>query len=817
MKREINLFKKMQKAFALAGDNPTTEEELSAHKIAMDIKRKLERKNHRNPILQQIGYGGLIPYDSTIMDKSDNKINWKEYLKVKNEKVITLQVIPDTSTRNYKTEDIAKTITQLFQLPIDRVKRDGFKVTYKVQEKVSFEIRMTRGEIIFLFHIPESIQMIFTKKLQSVWEKCTIAPLTDNKFHYTEENTVIQELSYRKHDLYSLSTDSKNNDPLGSIFESSRLLEDGEYTSVFASFEPIHQLTVQSELQEVWRKLRDGNPPSKWSLSFRHILFLTGIGVSKLFQELTEMLGEILSSEKDAKDNRYTKKYVADPHANRMVIDNLKETKTKPSKDILKVSLLVATHGKNAEMKSQATCNAFSDIASDNDLVNNVIRSKSKKREVIKSLNERRMPKVNIKTNLMSVAEVGRLIQLPGDELITRYKNITSIKNREIEVDKALRKGGLKLGEVTFRGEKIPVYIPCVNYDELCLPVVIIGGMGMGKSYNIANRAIEYNKAGFGCIVIDPGKGEIGDNIERVLPPENVVRYNLSDFPMSLDWCEVEHLKRARNRLANAVMGFFNTQSDEIGARTGRYLKAMVHAMQTFSVAEIVKILEDDKYRKHLLKYMPDNFYKVTIQEFHDLSDAMKMQVKGPIYNRLDIILGDEFLVECMDSPHRINMVELMQSNKCIIFDVKKQDLGEEGVDLLCNLLSSKIDLAMTSRDQDKARPFFILFDELHQMQRSTEIWKGAAVESRKWRVGYNFILHGFDQVDRKLIQIIQDAGPNYCLFRSSENTFQKLANKIKPFEPADGMKLQRYHAINVINADGRVIEPFICKMNDPL
>lgn len=812
--REINLFRKMQKAFALAGDNPTTEEEVNAYKIAMDIKRKLERKKHRQPL--QLGLGALVPYKPNIKPKSKTK--WKEYLRIEKVPVITIQVIPDTSTRNYKTEDIARMIVQLFRLPIDRIKRDGMMFSYRIQEKVSFEIRMIKGEISFLFHIPKNLETVITKKIQTVWDKCTVVKLPEHEFNYTKENTVVQELVYRKHDIYSLNTDSKNNDPLNSIFESSSLLSEGEKASIFATFEPIHQATVQNELQEVWRKLRDGSPPRKFDFTFRNILFLTAIGVNELLREIVSTMGELFSNGKE--ENVHTKKYVANPEGMKMTIDNLSTaTKQKSGKEILKTSLLIATSShdeQKAKIINQSICNAWGDIAGDNDLQSKEIRG-SKKEEVLKSINNRIGPKVHIRSNLMTVQEVGKIIQLAGDELINKYKDITSIKQRQFDVDKALRNAGIKLGEVTFRGQKIPVFIPCKNFDELCLPTVILGGMGQGKSFHIANRAIQYNLQGFGCIVVDPAKGEIGDIIERVLPPENIVRINLAKTPMSLEWCEVYHLEKFKTRLSNAIISFFNTHSDEAGVRTQRYLKAVVYAMQTGKLKEVLDILENKTYRKLLIDHMPDNFHKATLQEFDSLSPAMQQQIKMPIYNRLDVILSDEFLVECMDSEKQLNMVELMESNKCIILDVPKKVLGEEGVDLFCNMISSKIHIGMTSRDEKKSRPFFILFDELHQMQRSIEIWKAAAVESRKWRIGYNFILHGFDQVDRKLIQIIQDAGPSYVLFRSSQKTFKELEKTIAPFTVEDGMKLERYHAINIVNADNRVIEPFIAYMNNPL
>jgi len=816
MRKGKGLYRKMVKAFALAGDNPTTEEEKNAYKIGLDLQRKLNRKSHRKPL--GIGYGGLTVYQAD-NETNNVKTKLKNFFQIKRQEIITLTVVPDTSSRNYKSEEIVRVISQTFRLPIERIKKEGAKLCYEVQEKFAFEIRMIKGEISFNFYVPKNLEQLFSRKIQSVWPGATILSNSINLTHFNEQNTSIQELIYRKHDLYSLDIDSKENHPLGSLFEASRLIGDNEKASVFTYIEPIHQASINAELTDTWRKLREGHSPKKWDFTFRNIMLLGGMGISGLLKEIVSIFSDLFSSEKDQKDNLFTKNYSVDPHASKMVIDNLTPaTKQKPNKQIVKTSVWVAAESENsqrASMISRTIANSYGDLSSDNELVPKEVFGK-KKKEILKVIETKKEPKINIRANLMSSSEVGKLIQLPGKELIEKYKDINAIKQKEIEVDKAITNGGLTLGKVTFRGQHKTVYFPTKNYDELCLPHVIVGGMGVGKSVSVANKAIEANRNGFGSLIVDPAKGEIGDLIEKVLPKENIIRYNLGEIPMCLDWNEITNAPRSRNRLANAVISFFDDATDEAGAQTARYLKSMVYGMQTGSLKEVINILEDKAYREIIIHKMPDTLHKITLKEFDGLSAAMQTKVKMPIYNRLDVILGDEFLTECMDSPFSLNMVELMEQQKCIILDVPKKILGKEGVNLLINILSSKIDLAMTCRDENKALPFFVMFDELHQMQRSKNIWQSAAVESRKWRIGYTWVFHSFEQVDKKLREIIKDSGPHYTLFKSSKKTFEELKHEILPFTVEHGLKLERHHAINIINADNRVIQPFICKMQNP-
>ena len=52
---------------------------------------------------------------------------------------------------------------------------------------------------------------------------------------------------------------------------------------------------------------------------------------------------------------------------------------------------------------------------------------------------------------------------------------------------------------------------------------------------------------------MDPGKGQVYDELSKVVPAEHIQRYQIGTDIISLDWCESLHSERGRNRFANAL------------------------------------------------------------------------------------------------------------------------------------------------------------------------------------------------------------------------------------------------------------------------
>lgn len=729
-------------------------------------------------------------------------------------KYSTIRIIPDSSVRNWHTADIARNISNWYKVPLDRVSRKGFKIQYELPYHATFEIDITKEKISFLMHVPANQADIIIKKMQSLpgWEKATIA--IDNTYQETwvSEKAKVYQLVYKFNDAYSLHVDAKDNIPLRSICQAAKGMEPGDKAKLFAMFSTQNQLYWKKTHSGSMDKIRQGKDLRKVGLGRMVANILTGI-----IKEIVLSISVLFNT--DGSENIYKDKPI-DPELSRQLIENLSPaTKRKGDKNVLGVYLWVVSEAEDlhrAANTAKTIAGGFSELTADNELEHKELKGKVKK-AAITSIETKQIPKINIQYNIFSTEEAGKIIQLPGSDIQQDFSEIHSISRRETDVNKILTTGGILIGSVTHKGETRNVFLPIKNYDELCLPHVIIGGMGCGKTMGYgANFAVQSVLNNFGSLCIDPAKGEMGNEIEAALPPEKVHRIRLGKTAISLDWGEVKYSSRAKNRLANTVIGFFNTQTDEAGAQTARFIRASVMGMQTGKLSEIMRILEDEAYRNKVIKTMPESLNKITLESINDMSDSRKAQVFAPIYNRLDTILGDVYLAECMESDNNLDMVELMSQKKAIIIDVPKSELGPEAVDLIVNLLSTKIDLAMTLRKEENQFPFFVIFDEPHQFIRSAKVWKSAAVESRKWRVGYVWMFHSWEQIPRQLGEIIKAAGPHYHIYRSSKHTYRELAEELNPFTVEDCLKTPRFYAINVLQAGAVTQKPFMAKMAAP-
>lgn len=754
------------------------------------------------------------------------KVGWFEYV---DHEYVTFQVIPDSSIRNYRTEDITRTIADQFQLPIDRLMREGFKVGgIRAQERASFEILFKDGKVRFYITVPKNVSPLVQRRLQSVWDKCTV-DIVESRATYKSKQTAVYESIYSKHDMFSLHTDAKDNLPLGSILEAGRLIGKDEKASMFFYFDPVHQLSWHSELQESWSRLRKGKTPRKWNTSFREMLKLVAVGISNIMQEVMGELAEFFS---DGKGNNVYANQASDPEASAHSINLLSQaTKSKLNRPALKTYIWTLAESKDeirADMTARTLAKSLSDLTGDNELIEKPVNSVRKKNEIFRTYISHRAPRVNIRANKMSTAETSKLIQLPGRELQEKYAEIERIDQTQVEIqNKALLdEAGLMLGETTYKSSTLPVYQPIEDIDELCLPHVGIGGMGQGKTRGlVSNYLIEFLTKGFGGLAIDPAKGEIGEEVQAaidagVIPADRVERIDLGKTIFSLDFSEALHDDRAKARLANIVIHFFNVAEETTG-QTERFLRSAVLAMETGRISEILDIFQTEEGLDRAidrLEQADDEFNRATLIEYKESSHAMRRKILGPIYNRINDILGDPFLAKCLKSEKSLDFVHLLSEKKLYIFDVSAKDLDKVAIDLIVSLLSLKIDLAMRMREKITGEefPFLVAIDEPHQFSRSTKVWEDAVVESRKYRICYFWTFHYWEQIPSKLQKAVRSALPHYHLYPTTSLTFQTLRDEIAPFTVQDALKLKRWYAINIIRTGGENAVPFIAKMSPP-
>jgi len=713
---------------------------------------------------------------------------------------VHLRITPDNRLTNEAVEQFAQTLC-VYQSPLERWNGRGVdRLPF-----VSLETVLRRGNTSFTVTVPRDTSSLARKAIETTWPNVTITETGDP---LTIEPHLTCALEPNYHYMFAIKVDRREISLLSSLLETLNAMEADD--TVY-----IQTLAIPAEKDwytgaaEAYERFKAGQMPQKIALNKRTVGKTALKLATKTVLGAIDLVTELITGEEPDPIDLDGAERAAILRDGKLRTETLQKVRGDAFDVMIRVGV-VCPDGPRAKAIMRMVTMAFRELDGDNHLVAHTTDPGKTWRKM-----RERSPGVRIAKDYLSIPEVSRLFLLPTRPLQEKYK-LDSVKLLETGLPDLVTSGGLRLGEVTHKGATVPAYFPTDNWDELVLPRVVIGPMGCGKTRGFAgNFVVETVRNGFGCLAIDPAKGQIGDEAEAALPPDKVKRIRLGATPFALDFCEVRHSPRARNRLANAIISFFNTTADDV-LQTARFLRAAVMGMKTGRLSEIVEIFENEAYLSEVIEGMPQGMHRRTLEQFKRETPLMKNRIVSPIYNRLDMILGDEYLAECLDSENSIDMVALMSEPQAVIFDVPKKLLGQDGVDIVVNLLSVKIDLAMTLREEEKQFPFFVLFDEPHQFLRSARAWKSAAVESRKWRVGYVWMFHSWEQIPNDLAEIIKSAGPHYHIYRASKKTFNDLKEELQPYSLDDYMRVPKWHAINSLRIGDEQQVVFISRMDPP-
>lgn len=717
--------------------------------------------------------------------------------------MIHLQIIPDDRIDNSQVETLARSLATYKPL---LTRWDPAKKRFEKHPFLSFETILKKKGTRFIVTVKDESEDIVVKAIESTFPKATIRKVEDP---IVKKPIFMSELMYANHYFLSLRVDKRTNALLSAILDTTLMMSDDEEIYLqYLAIPAANDWYVGAV--EAYKQFKKGSLPRKIRLDKAYFgktaLLFTTKAVLGAVETIVELTGGKLEDPIDL-DQAERSQILRDGYLRN-------ETIHKARGEAYDVTIRIGIISKNKQRSADLArmiYTAFRSLDGDNYLTDKTIDTK----RGFKLMKERKSG-FKLQKDYMSIPEFSRLLLMPTNPLQEKY-NIERVSSLETPLPDRLLKGGLWLGTHTIKGKEEKVYFPVNDWDELCLPRIVIGGMGSGKTRGFgANFMYQAVLNGFGALCIDPAKGEIGDELESKLPADKIVRIRIGEKPISLDWREVKHSVKARSRLANTILSFFADSTDEAGAQTSRYLRAAIMAMRGDKLSEVLSILEDKKEREEALKRLSPGIHKTTLEDLHNHSDGRRRQILEPILNRFDTILGDEFLAECFEADNGIDLVDLMSQKKAIVIDVPKSVVGTEGVNIIGALLSTKIDLAMTLRKPENQFPFFVIADEPHQYSKSARIWKSASVESRKWRIGYVWLFHEWKQIDPDLRDIIKSALPHYHLYSSSAKTYRDLAQEIAPITVEEALKTKRHYAINVIRSGGDYLKPFVARMAPP-
>lgn len=731
-----------------------------------------------------------------------------------------LRVIPDSRLQNVGVESLSGALYELGTPLYKRIHRNGMKLRYEAQTSTVWEWHLAEGKAELYCHMPNDSKTSVEQHIQTCWTRSTVEETAKDPLDEWKDNIVGADVMLREHYFYSISVDRRSLAPISAMFETLRLLKGNERGLVQMIFTPA-PLDWNRGAEAAYEKLKQGQKPRRRNLSASGAVEFVAKSGAAIALHASALVAELITGyEIEPESVEQTSRLLDDRRPGH-------HTMQKAKHQAFDVTIRVAAMSEDPGRRTvilRGLATAFRDLDADNGFTHKPVNNVKK---WWKSVSERKPPINKINPDYLSLPEASRLMQLPTGALQEEY-GIESVKHRETDIPEVLLKGGIELGSYAFRGEMERVFMPTSEkyWNDLCLGRGVIGGMGTGKTKGFGgNWGAQCLEQGFSVISIDVAKDELGEEIrtgarKRNVSAEKLVRYQFGKNAYRLDWVEAQGVRNAPNRLAGEAVNFFKLHGAEAGIETSRYIRlaGKTIGIVNGSLDDMLKLFTDKAYRLATVASLPDT--RSDLQDewrsFEELSDGMKGKVMDPVLNRLDMLLGDDYLRECMESTNSIDFRKYLTGGYHVALHIPKNELGAEAVDIIADFLMSKIELAMFARPEMAQVPCFVICDEPHQFPSCAPRWERMAVECRKWRLGLVWMFHSFEQIPKTLAHRMKDAGMHYHLYTSSKITYKNLAEEIAPFEIEEALRTPKHHAINIVKAGDNYLPPFILKMSEP-
>ena len=771
-------------------------------------------------------------------------LKFSDYISIKRQEYVYIKIIPHTSTRNYSSIQVCKTISKLYTNLFKKIHKEQKKLIIETNFKFSYIIDMTKDDVSFIFVTPKIYENIVLEKMNESWPKSTFEVL--ESFQEFNKDSSYFKLDYKKEDALSLKTDRKLNEPLNSILSNIEMLKDDDRLTIFYNFMPENSLGWRERYDETMEKIRKNKVVDKPNSNSTYYLKVTLNCILGIMEMLLSLVNDFMGGkETDVKDNIY--------QTMMKIINEQKElsseTKRKREESIIPTQIALVSHS-NDNLRKRNTllncCHSYQVLDNDNEFI-------------VSSCKSFKITDYSIASNknYLSCSEAAQLIQIPGKTLLNEFK-ISHIKTEEAQVPEELQKGYQYLGESTYKGVKTKAYIE--DDDNIgSLANVLVGAQGSGKSTLIKNMVkccIEKNES---IVVLDYIKNcELSEDIIKITPKDKLVLINLSkeECMQSFSYNEIsindkmttyEKLNLASLQ-SQQLMSLIDSISigDPLSSRMRRFLNAAANVTFSLgfsSVKNVVECLEDfskrEKYIGMLNIEMKEHLQDEikTLSELNEWSKGKKAtktteeevpQIIGTNLSKIEHILDrigtlrENFVLKYMyqKSPQdNIDFVKCLEEGKVIIIQMREADFPTKMLkNILITYFISKIWLSAQLRGKIHNKPLRtnVFIDEVFQAPTCMETLEYILPQSRKFMLKFIFSTQYMKQLDN-IFEVLEASGASYMLLKgSTESDFNYFKSKFTNYEYEDLLNLEKYHSLNLIYYS-QGYASFITKLPSPI
>jgi len=427
---------------------------------------------------------------------------------------------------------------------------------------------------------------------------------------------------------------------------------------------------------------------------------------------------------------------------------------------------------------------------------------------------------------LFNTEEVASLYHFPLANAET--PNVDWLESKSGSAPVELPQTGLLLGYNKYRG--IDREIRIKEADRL-RHMYLVGKSGVGKSFLLANMAIQDILDGQGVCVLDP-HGDLIDDILLRLPPEraaDVIIFSPADTarPLSLNLLEFDpRYPEQKSFVINEMIGIFDKLYD-LKATGGpifeQYMRnamllIMSHPESGATLMEIPKVLSDVNFRRLKLKHCTDpTVVDFWVKEAEKAGgDAALANVVPYITSKLTSFISNDMMRPIIgQQTSSFNLRQIMDEGKILLVSLPKGLVGELNSYLLGMILVGKILMAALSRAdilREHRRNFYLYIDEFQNF--TTNSITQVLSEARKYGLGLTLAHQYIGQLTRGTDSSIKDAvfgnvGTTIS-FKVGPADAEFLAKLFEPeFTESDLVNVEKYTALVKLLVDNMNLRPF--------
>ncbi len=377
-------------------------------------------------------------------------------------------------------------------------------------------------------------------------------------------------------------------------------------------------------------------------------------------------------------------------------------------------------------------------------------------------------------------------------------------------------KGIIYFAETNYRNSKNVFGI--MQHDRL-LHTYILGKTGTGKTNLLQTQILQDLQMNNGCCVID-AHGDLIESIFNKIPPERIKDVIYLDIPNPNHNFKFNPLIKApyekRTLIASLTLDVLEKMwKSAWGTKLEhilRYCLLTLLDQNEANLSDIVKLLEDEKYRNECIKNVKNgDIRRFWIKEFKQYS---KTDLQ-PIYNKIGAFMVYPAVRRLLiTNTNEISLREILDNRKILLVNVAKGALGEDVTNILGALILNSLSFSAFTRIDIKEReriPFFVYIDEFQNYTSLSLV--NMLSELRKFKIGMILAHQYMSQLEDKIKEAVLGNVGTIITFRLGAYDATYFAKEYFPvFDVLDIINLPNYQIYLKMMINGIPSRPFSAK-----